>query len=143
MSEQPESNFKRLVVEALRGCNALTFKVHGHGMQAPGWPDLQVYHVRWTGQLELKVGSNSLSAAQRIVINRLVERGAPAFVLRQNSPPGRARGYEAARVSIEDAQGLVLRSMGFTDCSGPALLDALHELSQDVWSRIRSEPLTA
>lgn len=76
-----ETDFTAQLVEALEGAGALTFKVHGHGMQKAGWPDLQVYCSRWTGHIEVKV-NEVCSNIQKIVISDLLQRGTPALVLR-------------------------------------------------------------
>lgn len=77
-----ESKFQQDVIDAFKGLGAEVFNVHGHGMQAAGWPDLQVYHPTWTGHLELKVGVGRLSTLQKIRIQSLVDRGTEAYVLR-------------------------------------------------------------
>lgn len=76
-----ESDFGAQVVESLEGVGAVCFKIHGHGMQKSGWPDLQVYSPRWTGHIELKVGTE-LSTLQKVVMRDLWVRGMPAVVLR-------------------------------------------------------------
>lgn len=77
-----ETRFKEELVRQLQSEGALTFKVHGHAMQASGWPDLQVYSRVWTGHLELKVGSESASPLQKRIIDQLRIRGTRAWVLR-------------------------------------------------------------
>lgn len=76
-----ESEFCADVIAALEGAAALTFKVHGHGMQKAGWPDLQVYSSRWTGHIELKV-NEPCSRIQQLVMRDLLIRGTPALILR-------------------------------------------------------------
>ena len=79
-----ESQFQSSLRLKLTKAGALVFNVHGHAMQAPGWPDLQVYSPMWTGHLELKVGRGSLSIHQKRVIEALRRRLSPAFVLRED-----------------------------------------------------------
>lgn len=93
-----ESDFVQQLVEALEGAGALCFKVHGHGMQKAGWPDLQVYSTRWTGHIEVKVNEDC-SNIQKIVIGDLLVRGTPALVLR----------YVGGAVQAEDAH---LKALG-------------------------------
>lgn len=82
MSTTPEGRFWAQLGETLRRAGALTFKIHGHAMQAPGWPDVLVFHHTWTGALELKAGKNKLSQAQRLRLEALSSRGFPALCLR-------------------------------------------------------------
>jgi hypothetical protein len=77
-----ESDFQSKLSASLRGAGAMVFNVHGHEMQAAGWPDLQVYSPRWVGQLELKMAAGRLSPMQRRVVGELRRRGFPAWVLR-------------------------------------------------------------
>ena len=77
-----ESDFQSKLSAALRRTGAMVFNVHGHEMQAAGWPDLQVYSPRWVGHLELKTVAGRLSPMQRRVIGELRRRGFPAWVLR-------------------------------------------------------------
>lgn len=97
-----ESKFQREVVEAWEGIGALILNVHGHEYQKAGWPDLQIYSVPWTGQLELKVGDNPPSELQRVVLRDLRMRGTMAWVLRLRE------GY----VYLEDEKD---RRMGMLD----------------------------
>jgi hypothetical protein len=75
-----ESPFQSKLIKGLKGEGALCFNVHGHAMQAPGWPDLQVYSPIWTGHLELKTTS-AVTELQWSILEKLVERGTNAFVL--------------------------------------------------------------
>jgi hypothetical protein len=90
-------------------------KVHGHAMQQPGWPDLQVYHVSWFGQLELKCGRNSASTAQRIIIGQLRRRGFPAYILREHD----------GELQLEDGVGIQLGDSWRWDGTGRQLLEHL------------------
>lgn len=60
----------------------MTFNVHGHKMQAAGWPDLQIYHPVFTGHIELKIRRNQCSELQQERIKMLKLLGTAAFVLR-------------------------------------------------------------
>jgi hypothetical protein len=82
---QLESKFQGEVIAAWEAIGALILKVHGNAFQKAGWPDLQVYHVKWTGHLELKVNDNKPSEIQRIVIRDLMARKTWAFVLRMKA----------------------------------------------------------
>jgi len=53
----------------------VSLSLHGHGMQAPGWPDLFVGSKVWSGWVELKAHDGELSAAQRIVGRKLTALG--------------------------------------------------------------------
>jgi hypothetical protein len=93
-----ETHFQAEVIEAFRARGALTFNVHGHAMQASGWPDIQVYHPEWTGHLELKRNKNPATTIQRIILRKLNLAGTPAYILREVGP----------RVFLESHDGEVL-----------------------------------
>ena len=116
----PETRLKNRVVAALKSVDALVLKVHGHALQAPGWPDLQVYHVSWFGHLELKCGRAVTSTAQRLIIAQLRRRGFPAYVLRDRADP---RLDDVSRLQLEDASGIGIGSELVWDGTGRALLD--------------------
>lgn len=76
-----EKDFQSALIKLLReDTGADTFNVHGSAMQTPGWPDVQVYHPKWTGHLELKVGAKPTQKQQNR-IKRLQKRGTAAFFL--------------------------------------------------------------
>lgn len=77
-----EGQFQSRLIAELKKAGAIVFKVHGHAMQASGWPDLQVYSRTWTGHLELKVGDARPTQLQMSVILRLRSVGANAYVAR-------------------------------------------------------------
>lgn len=77
-----ESKFQKKIRDSLEGAGAMVFNVHGSEMQEPGWPDLQVYHPKWTGHLELKVARRKMSERQRKKLRELQVRGTAAFCLR-------------------------------------------------------------
>jgi len=76
-----ESRFQTVLKKLLtQDTGAEVLNIHGHGMQAPGWPDLQVFHPKWTGFLELKVTAKP-TKLQKARIAKLIRRGTPAFFL--------------------------------------------------------------
>ncbi len=72
----------------IRDDGGVVFNIHGHGMQAPGWPDLYIalpsttVYRSWQGWVELKVRKNKPTALQAHRIKQLQEVGCPACVLR-------------------------------------------------------------
>ena len=66
-----ESKFQTAIVKTFRSAGAEIFNVHGGTMQQSGWPDIQVYHPIWTGQLELKIHPNTASKLQLDRIRKL------------------------------------------------------------------------
>lgn len=89
-----ESEFQAEVVSAFERMGALVFKVHGHAMQKAGWPDIQVYHPRWTGQIELKRDAEKATTLQKGRISDLVRLGTPAFVLRCQNGMAAAESHD-------------------------------------------------
>lgn len=96
-------NAWKAALRAQAGGHALS--VHGHGMQAPGWPDLYVHLGSWRGWLELKQHDGRLSTIQRTVVRRL-NSAVPgtAFVLRADR---HGDGF-----AVEDHDGRVLARAG-------------------------------
>lgn len=76
-----ESKFQKMVIRSLKDTGAMTFNVHGHAMQAAGWPDIYVAHPKWQGWIELKVTAR-LRDLQVVRIEDLLARDVNAFVLR-------------------------------------------------------------
>lgn len=78
-----ESRLTEILKEAVERDKGFYFKIHGHAMQKAGVPDI---YVAWpgvyTGWIELKVGSNKVSAIQKYQICELQRCGALACVLR-------------------------------------------------------------
>lgn len=129
-----ESTFQSNIKSCLEALGALVFNVHGHGMQAAGWPDLQVYHPSWTGHLELKVGDNRLTTLQKLRIHDLVERGTPAYVLR----------WVEGDVVVESEVGLVLGKVTASHWKGSQgnnrgnlLFDLLHVVETETANSTR------
>tara|TARA_R110000824_G_scaffold69355_6_gene178844 strand:+ start:294 stop:722 length:429 start_codon:yes stop_codon:yes gene_type:complete len=79
-----ESRFQSIVKAKMLGAGAMVFNVHGHAMQAPGWPDLQVYSPLWTGHLELKTMTGKPTVLQLRRIRQLRKMRQPAFILRED-----------------------------------------------------------
>jgi hypothetical protein len=92
---QLEARFQEDVIAAWEAIGALVLKVHGNAFQKAGWPDLQIYHPKWTGHLELKVQDNQPSTIQQMVIRDLMARKTWAYVLR----------WKLGYVYLEDEQG--------------------------------------
>lgn len=79
-----ETKFQRVVTQALKSLDnghAQVLNVHGHPMQASGWPDLYVACSRWRGWLELKVGGSHPTKLQELRMWHLRSFGVPAYVL--------------------------------------------------------------
>lgn len=81
MGKHPENKWKAELKKALEGIGATVFSCHGHGMQAPGWPDLFVAHSIWSGWIELKMPNGRLSTSQKIVGRKLESRGIMAVLV--------------------------------------------------------------
>lgn len=64
--------------------------LHGHGMQAPGWPDTCVSHKLWSGWIEFKGVDTPISAIQQNVFTHLSEHF-DLFVVRILNCEGRAK----------------------------------------------------
>ena len=83
-----EKDFQKKVVKLLRDQGGIIFNVHGHAMQAAGWPDLYIAlpasgaNGDWQGWLELKTKKNKATALQEHRIKQLHKVGCPAAVLR-------------------------------------------------------------
>lgn len=66
-----ETEWKSKLKKEFESIGAKVLSLHGHAMQAPGWPDLYVCHPIWSGWIELKMHDGELSTAQKIVGNSL------------------------------------------------------------------------
>lgn len=114
-----ESQFQTAVRVKLKKVGALVFNVHGHAMQEPGWPDLQVYSPIWTGHLELKVGRGVLSVHQRRVIEALRRRMTPAFVLRDDGSLWDHENVHQGRLDLRADGVTILETLrGYSDRAG-------------------------
>ncbi len=96
-----ESDFQKSLVRELRDAGAVILKIHGHAMQAPGWPDLYIAHHAIPGGgawLELKRDGHEPTELQAAVIRRLRAAGTRA-----------GWACPSMRRAGESALGLVLR----------------------------------
>ncbi len=75
-----EFEWKAQLTEDLRGKAALVLSLHGHAMQAPGWPDLYIAHRFWSGWLELKREA-TLAPLQRERLEGLTSRGVNGWIV--------------------------------------------------------------
>lgn len=79
---ESEAKFQGRLIKALRGSGAVVLKVHANLYTGSGWPDLNVTHPRWSGWLELKVGSHKAEPHQIRVMEDLRAAGARVWVVR-------------------------------------------------------------
>lgn len=79
-----ESSFQGKIIDRLKETGCEILNLHGHAMQASGWPDIYVASRMWTGWIEFKMFRTSYKEHQRLRLKRLNERGVPAFVFRMN-----------------------------------------------------------
>jgi hypothetical protein len=107
-----ESVFQGKVIKSLRAGGCLVWKMHGHGMQKIGIPDLY-FAGPLTGWLELKVGNNQVSAIQALTLKQLRDVKVWAYVARLS------RGA----VSLEDEAGEVFTVV--RDWVGPGFVESL------------------
>ena len=70
------------LVRAGRECKALVLNLHGHREQAPGWPDVYISHVYWTGWIEFKGKGTLLQGHQRNILMQLRSKGVQAWIVR-------------------------------------------------------------
>jgi hypothetical protein len=78
-----ETEISKKLTEILRKEHkAEILKLHGHGWQAPGWPDMYIVHQRFTGWLETKGKHTELSIKQVKVFKKLYEHGVYVIILR-------------------------------------------------------------
>lgn len=79
-----EREFQAWVRNTLKKCDCEVLNVHGHALQASGWPDLYFAHGMISGWLELKFKSGKLTYLQEIRIRRLRSKGVMAMVPRMD-----------------------------------------------------------
>ena len=102
-----ESEFTRKVCSQMKRCNAIVFAIVGGPMQEVGWPDRFVAHTRWNGFLEFKGPNTKLGLKQRIIIERLWERGVQVYVIRE---PNRIEWVDGRLLDkFEDGKDLICR----------------------------------
>lgn len=122
-SGKSESQLGARVASALRASGAMTFKIHGHLMQAGGWPDTYVAHPQWRGWIEFKVDKNNLDPRQRSIGASLVKRGDRFVVARFVN--------ENKTMQIEDTDENILSVLGFSMLDdGSAIFKALRKASE-------------
>jgi len=97
-----EAVFHKQVCESLKARGVLYLTVHGHGCQAAGWPDLQVYSKWWTGHLEFKVDNNTLSNIQKLKLRQLSIACTDAYCLR----------LRLGKLYLENSEGEQLTCLG-------------------------------
>lgn len=115
-----EAAFTTRLATALRARGALTFKIHGHLLQAGGWPDTYVAHPMWRGWIESKVDSNNLDARQR-AIGKQLKRAGDRFVVARFC-------RESEVVQFEDEEEDLLSILPFSKLDdGQAVIDALRK----------------
>lgn len=101
---QNEASFTRWFCGALEACGAETLTLGGGNVrQQSGLPDRYACHRAFRGWLEFKRGSNRVKTHQKILMNRLVDRGDVCLVVR----------YRQGEIcEIEDPDG---ESLGWVD----------------------------
>lgn len=75
-----ETQWKAKLVASGRLIGAKVLSLHGHGMQAPGWPDIWVGSGIWTGWIELKMHDTEIQTNQKLVMKELEKLGASVIV---------------------------------------------------------------
>lgn len=93
-----ESKEQTKLIKKLEDGGALCFNIHGHAYQKRGWPDVQVYSRIWTGHLELKWKTRSLTPLQKDRMEELKQRWTSCYVVR----------FFEDFVYIEDEKGYIL-----------------------------------
>lgn len=100
------------------------FNLHGHSMQAPGWPDLYFCLPGLQAWVEAKSASRELTLAQELVGWHLRDCGANAYVLR----------FITHQIyTLEDFNGKLLQSCGGADwkTAAESVVEAIRELSKE------------
>lgn len=114
----PEKRIEGVIRKALEARGALTWKCHGGPMQSGGMPDLYVAHSKVHGWIEVKNESGRLTDRQRIICQRLEQRGVMAVVV---------RGF-GDKLHIERWDGELWRMV--RSCTPQELFDVLAGLSK-------------
>ena len=76
-----EKKFQAKITKYIKNSGGIVLNVHGHMMQAAGWPDLYVAYQGVSVWIELKVGRNWLSTIQEWRMKQIIKCSIPAFVL--------------------------------------------------------------
>lgn len=66
-----ENQWKAKLKAAIEKDGGVCLSLHGHGMQASGWPDLWIGHRLYTGWIELKAHNGELRTDQKVVCRKL------------------------------------------------------------------------
>ena len=118
-----ESPFVKAICSALESSGAKTLKLHGHAMQAGGWPDVYVAHPAWRGWIETKVDDNELDPRQRSNADGLLSRGDRFVVVRLMNAN--------QTIQIEGTEGELFEVLPLIDIqSGRKIFDALRKACQ-------------
>ena len=62
--------------------NGTILSVHGHEMQAPGWPDSYISHKYWKGWIEFKGSKTRLTDLQKMILSKLGANGDRVYIVR-------------------------------------------------------------
>lgn len=101
MSSRRESAQRRRLVALLRAAGCEVLVAHGHGQQAPGWPDVvAACPGGLTLWVELKAGAGRVSARQAERVRALRRLGHAACVLRDLAVIEGPDGEEEVRVCV-------------------------------------------
>lgn len=82
MRKREEGKLQAKLLKSLRDIGARVLKLHGHAMQAAGWPDTYVTHPKFSGWVELKSLDRKTEPLQKKIMNELRRNYVPAFVVR-------------------------------------------------------------
>jgi hypothetical protein len=77
-----ETQLTSQLLRAGRMCRAEILSLHGHDMQAPGWPDAYIAHPYWIGWIEFKGPNTKIEPHQQKIIASLRDKGVNVFVVR-------------------------------------------------------------
>ena len=120
---QLECEFTGWFCGELAKVNALTIALVGHEMQVTGLPDRYVCHRGFRGWLEFKRNDRGVTAAQRVVLQGLLDRGDCAMVVRvtpasdfvavERVPrPGCSEGAELRRGDLRELRAMTAPGTG-------------------------------
>ena len=66
------------------GC--LSLKIHGHAMQASGWPDALIIHPKFFCFIEFKAENGKLTPLQERILNIIAQRNVLCYTLIFSTP---------------------------------------------------------
>ena len=136
MKRRSESAFQAALIADFEACNAMILIIDpkqrmnraGGKRSVKGWPDLQIYHRRFSFHLELKRLRGRLRPEQRIVLRRLWDRRFPAFILEDCSDDRvNVRTWDERLVEVIDLSGEVSPAK-----RGLALVDIFRAIWQEL-----------